>query len=250
GTLAQRRQAQIDDIQAIEKIFTESAVLDGFRQVAVGGGDDADVHLNRLGAADAVDLPLLDGAQQLGLEARVHFADFVQQQGATGGFLELADAARDGAGKGALLMAEQFRFQQVLGNGGAVHGNEGLVGALRLAVDIAGENFLTRAAFAGDQDGGFAAGNLVGQAEHRRHGFVFIDQLVGFVGHGRKNSGNQFRLGRQGKIFLGAGADGIHRPAGVGADAAGHDRSADAFGRQTAHQGSDFQADIAEHQVG
>ena len=53
----------------------------------------------------------LNGAQQFGLQARVHFADLVQQQRAAIGLFELADAARDGAGEGALLMAEQFGFQ-------------------------------------------------------------------------------------------------------------------------------------------
>ena len=113
GPLAQRGQAQVHDIQAIEQVFAEGAVLDRLGQVAVGGGDDADVHLDRLGAADAVDLALLDGAQQLGLQAGIHLADFVQQQGAAIGFLELADAPGDGAGEGAFLMAEQFGFQQV-----------------------------------------------------------------------------------------------------------------------------------------
>ena len=129
GPLAQRGQAQIHDIQAIEQVFAERAVLDGFRQVAVGGGDDADVDLDRLGAADPVDLALLDGAQQLGLQARVHLADFVQQQRAAIGFLELADAPGDGAGEGALLVAEQFGFQQVFRDGGAIDRDEGLVGA-------------------------------------------------------------------------------------------------------------------------
>ena len=66
-------------------------------------------------------------AQQLGLQAGVHLADFVEQQGAAVGLLELADAAGDGAGEGALLVAEQFGFQQVLGDGGAVDGDERLV---------------------------------------------------------------------------------------------------------------------------
>ena len=75
-------------------------------------------------AADAVDLALLDGAQQLGLQADVHLADLVEQQRAAVGLLELADAPGDGAGEGALLVAEQLGFQQGLGDGGAVDGDE------------------------------------------------------------------------------------------------------------------------------
>jgi len=212
--------------------------------------DDADVDLDRLGAADAVDLALLDGSEQLGLQAGIHFADFVEQQGTAIGFFELADTPGDGAGKGALLMTEQFRFQQVFRNGGAVHRDERLVVAQGFAMDIAGQHFLTRAAFAGHQDGGFAAGDLVGQAEHSTHGFVFINQLMGFVRHRRQHRGDQFRIGGKRQIFLGARANSRHGAACVGADAAGHDRSADALGRQPAHQGADIQAHIAEHQVG
>ena len=118
--LAQRRQAQVHDVQAVEQVLAERPVAHGLGQVAVGGGQDADVDLHRLGAADPVDLALLDGAQQLGLQAAVHLADFVEQQGAAVGLLELADAAGHGAGEGALLVAEQLALQQVLGDRGAV----------------------------------------------------------------------------------------------------------------------------------
>ena len=67
GPLAKCGNAQIDHVQPIEQILAERAVLDRFGQVAVGGGDDADIDLDRLGAADAIDLAFLDGAQQLGL---------------------------------------------------------------------------------------------------------------------------------------------------------------------------------------
>ena len=50
--------------------------------------------VHRLRAADAVDHALLDGAQQLGLQPHVHLGNFVEQQRAAVGFLELADAAR------------------------------------------------------------------------------------------------------------------------------------------------------------
>src|SRR3546814_4923393 len=103
----------------------------------VCSSDLTDVHLDRLGATDAVDHPLLDRAQQLGLQADIHLADFVEQQGAAVGLLELADAARHRAGKGTLLVAEQFGFQQGIGDRRAVDRDEGALGARRLAMDIA-----------------------------------------------------------------------------------------------------------------
>ena len=79
-----------------------------------------------LRAADAVDHALLDGAQQLGLQPHVHLGDFVEQQRAAGRLLELADAARDRAGEGALLVAEQLGLQQVLRDRRAVDRDERL----------------------------------------------------------------------------------------------------------------------------
>src|SRR3546814_2421954 len=58
--------------------------------LAVGGGDQPDVDADRAAAAEPVDLALLDGPQQLGLQADVHLADLVEQEGALVGFLELA----------------------------------------------------------------------------------------------------------------------------------------------------------------
>ena len=110
GAFTQSGNAQIDDIQAIKKVFAEGAMLDRFGQIAVGGGDDADIHLDRLGAADPVNLALLNCTQQLGLQAGIHLADFVQQQRTAIGFFKFADAPGDGAGEGAFLMAEQVRI--------------------------------------------------------------------------------------------------------------------------------------------
>ena len=80
----------------------------------------------RLGAADALELPLLEHAQELGLERERHLADLVEEQGAAVGHLELAGLARHGAGEGALLVAEELAFEQGLGERGAVDGDERL----------------------------------------------------------------------------------------------------------------------------
>ena len=71
--------------------------------------------------------------KQLGLQPHVHFGDFVEQQRAAVGLLEFADAPRDRAGEGALLVAEQLGFEQSFGNGGAIDADERLLGAVRSA---------------------------------------------------------------------------------------------------------------------
>jgi hypothetical protein len=53
-------------------------------------------------------------------------ADLVEHQRAAVGGLDLAGRGLGGAGEGALLVAEELAFQQVLGDGGAVDGDEAL----------------------------------------------------------------------------------------------------------------------------
>ena len=73
-------------------------------------------------------------------------ADFVEEQGAALGQLDLADGRLDRAGEGAALIAEQLGLEQVFGDRGAVDGDEFALGARALVVDRAGEQFLAGAA--------------------------------------------------------------------------------------------------------
>ena len=47
AALAQRRDADRDHVEAVVQVLLEAAVGDHLLQVAVGGGDDADVHALR-----------------------------------------------------------------------------------------------------------------------------------------------------------------------------------------------------------
>ena len=48
GALAQRRQADRHDVQPVEQVLAEQALADQLPQVAMGGGDDADVGADRV----------------------------------------------------------------------------------------------------------------------------------------------------------------------------------------------------------
>jgi hypothetical protein len=90
----------------------------------VRGADDARVDRDRLAPADALDHPLLQEAQQLDLQRQRDVADLVEEQGAALRQLDLAGRGLDRAGEGAALVAEQLGLEQVLGDGGAVDGDE------------------------------------------------------------------------------------------------------------------------------
>ena len=64
ASVAQRRDSHRNDMQAIEQVGPESAIADLFQRVAVGGANDANIDLVRLGLAHRADGWGLQKAQQ------------------------------------------------------------------------------------------------------------------------------------------------------------------------------------------
>ncbi|MNP36705.1 hypothetical protein D3C76_1301130 [compost metagenome] len=128
ATLAQRSPRQREYRQTIEQVFTETPGRHLPRQIAVGGRNNSDIQGNRLAPTDPLHFPLLQYAQQLGLQPQRHFRDFIEQQGAAIGLLELARLGGDGTGERALLVTEQGRFEHVVRNRRAVDRHERLAG--------------------------------------------------------------------------------------------------------------------------
>ena len=94
--IAQRRHLDVHDVEAVVQILTKCLVGDVRDQAAVRRGDDADVDGDEppLGT-DALNLAVLEEPQQQRLHAQAHLADFVHEDGAAVGALELAAAGRD-----------------------------------------------------------------------------------------------------------------------------------------------------------
>ena len=59
AALAQRRQADGEDVEAVVEVLTESFLVNRLKQVAVAGGDDTHVDADGGDAADAVEFALL-----------------------------------------------------------------------------------------------------------------------------------------------------------------------------------------------
>ena len=144
SALAQRRHADRHDAQAIEEILAERARGDQLVEPPVGGRDDAHRDANRLLAADALQLAVLQDAQQLGLRRLVQVADLVEKDRAAVGQLELAAPQRRRAGERALLVAEQLALDQLGRNGGAVDLDERPGRERALAVDVRRQQLLAR----------------------------------------------------------------------------------------------------------
>ena len=88
--LAQRRDEEGDDVEAVEEVFAEVAARDLLFQVLVGGGDDAHIGVYGMGCADRQEALFVERAQDACLRLEAHVADLVEEEGATVGALECA----------------------------------------------------------------------------------------------------------------------------------------------------------------
>ena len=125
--LAKRRDVNRDDVQAIEQVFAETILGNLALEILVRRGEDADVHLDRLRAADARDDAVLQDAEHLGLRGEAHVAHFVEEERAAMRLLELPRPIGDGAGERALHVTEQLTLDQLARNRRAVYFDERLV---------------------------------------------------------------------------------------------------------------------------
>src|ERR1700756_5983304 len=71
-------------------------------------------------AAQALEFLLLQDPQQLRLQGKGNIPYFIQEQCPSIGHFETANFQSHSSGEGALLVPEEFAFQQVKGNGGAI----------------------------------------------------------------------------------------------------------------------------------
>ena len=93
----------MDDAQPVQEVLTELPRGDEIVQVAMGGGDDANVDARmRSIRPDGLNLGVLEKPQQPRLHVQAHVADFVEKQRAAMRELELA--ARLGARRRSCLL--------------------------------------------------------------------------------------------------------------------------------------------------
>ena len=142
GALSKRRELDTNDIEAVEEVLSEAAVGHLLFEIFVRCGDDTDIGLDHLVTADAGEFPVLEHAQNFGLELDGHVADLVEEEGAAVALFEAACALRYGTGESAFFVTEQFAFEELLGDGGTVDGDVGPVVPLGVLVNRAGDEFL------------------------------------------------------------------------------------------------------------
>ena len=164
--LAQRRQQDGDDVEPIVEVVAELPFLHHLLEVAVRRGDDAHIDMHRLLAAYAVELLLLEHAQQLDLHVLVHLRDLIEEDRAVVRELELAELALHSPRERPLLVAEELGLQEGGRDRTAVHADEGAAATGARVVDALRDDLLARAALPADQHRRGARRRLRGEREH------------------------------------------------------------------------------------
>src|SRR5712692_2569978 len=180
--LPERRHVDGQYIETIEEVVAERPLAHRLAEIDVGGGEHAHVDRDRPHAAHPLHLALLEHAEQARLEIEAQGADLVEEDGTAVSQLELAELARVGAGEGAALVAEQLRFDQRVGNGRHVDGDEGLVTARAAPMDGPRHQFLAGAALARDEHRRRRLGDLRDQLIDAHHLGMAADQALEAIG--------------------------------------------------------------------
>src|SRR5690606_15170425 len=105
---------------AMIQIFAELADLHHGAEVAIGGRYPTHVGLHRAGAPDALEAPLLQHPEQLGLQLGLQLTDFVEEKRALCREFDAPAARGSGPGERTLLVTEQLTFEQIVGERRAV----------------------------------------------------------------------------------------------------------------------------------
>src|SRR5205823_6884253 len=106
--VAQRRQADRKDAQAVVQVLAEAARLHLVLEATVGGRDHPYVDRAGPGLADGAYLALLEHPQELRLERPAGLGDLVEEERAAVGHLEEPLPIGDGAGERAAPVAEEL----------------------------------------------------------------------------------------------------------------------------------------------
>ena len=104
--LPEGRQHERDHGKAVVEILAERPVLNHDLEISVSRRDDANIDVVTYFGTDLLNLTLLDQPEQLYLQLRRHFADFVQEERSSVGHFDLSLFVDDRAGERTFLVAE------------------------------------------------------------------------------------------------------------------------------------------------
>ena len=99
-------QVDGEDVQTIEQILAEFLFGNVPVQIAISGGNDSYVNMQRPDTSQPFELPILQNAQKFGLQFRRRLTDLVQKESAFISKFDASNFLTDSAGKSPLFMPE------------------------------------------------------------------------------------------------------------------------------------------------
>src|SRR5512139_2650615 len=118
-TVAQRRQLNRKDGQAVEQIAAKPTGFAVLLEIVIRCSDHAHVELAHLVFSDALDLLVLQHAQQLALELEGNLANLVEEDRPPVGQLESSSPVAHRPREGPSDMSKELALEQLTGHGGA-----------------------------------------------------------------------------------------------------------------------------------
>ena len=164
--LAQRRQVELTDADAVEKVLTKLPLLDQVPELLVGGHQEPEIDLDAFDAPQRLDHVVFQHAQELGLNRVAHLVDFVKKERAAMRQEQAARLGFPGVRERSLLVTEQLGLQQQFGERRAVDRDHGSPGPRAGIVDRPGQELLAGPALAADQHRRVGHGEVLGERLH------------------------------------------------------------------------------------
>ena len=248
--LAQRRQVQVDDVEAEEQVLAKAPGRDLGLEIAVGGREQADVDLDR--AAPPTRSISRSCSARSSLACSRGSISLISSSSSVPPFASSNLPMRRATApvKAPFSWPNSSDSSRFSGIAAQFTETKAALGAAAVAMDVARQHLLAGAAFAGDQDAGVGRRDLARQAKHLVHRRILEHQRAPVVADRREDRGDQLGIGRQRQELARAGPDRGDRGAGIGADPVGDHRHADALRRQRPDQPGDVARDVDQHQVG
>src|SRR5215813_4947584 len=178
ATFAKRGNVDRDNAEAIVKIFPDGAGIERFRNRPIGRRDHTNVDRDFMSVSKVPDSPLLKYAHELDLEFRRHFHDLIKKNRAAVGCAEQTLGVRYGTREGALLITEQFAFNEILRQGPAVDSDKRRILLERVVMDASRYQFLSGSTFTRDQNSSPVAAGCSHFFMHRLHRSALADHIV------------------------------------------------------------------------
>ena len=161
SALTQRRELDLEDLQPVVEIFPKALLLNGGGERPVAGGNDAQIDASSNGRTQAINGFLLQGTQDLRLGIETHAIDIIEKERPSVRLLELAGLAPgiDPGDVMASLAAKELELQQALLDSRTVDLNKRTGSPHRAVVHRPGQEPLTRAALAAEQNSRIETGH-------------------------------------------------------------------------------------------